>query len=825
MMNLSQIILLLLVGLCVVYATDFDTVKARTTNDLVAGFTTGDVSHSNSYMTSLTASGSWPDVNYACGCSISKSSWPAETHIARLVVMARAWRSPSSTLYHNTALESKLFLAFSYWFTNDFTNEVCTHTGGSGACPCGTPGFWSPNWWWNEIGLPTDMGKACLLISSSTSFATKGLKGCTHVLKRGNFDHGMAGANALWQAQVIILNALINNNATLLNATYIRAQAELYYAPGNLDGIKYDGGFHQHGGLPYAGGYGNAFQETFVDLMLPAVGTAYAVSKPKQDVFSKFMLDGHRWGIIFPKTTADRLSYDFNIVGRELARYPASYSTNALKREKLLNLTVGWTRQAEFQQYMQQMTVSAPPPLGNRLFSSSDLMVHRRPGYTVSLRAYSVRTLNAECVNNEDIFGLHLGDGGTYVYQTTNNYLDTPCAWDWDHVPGTTVDPKAVVLGCANTKNTKATTTFVGGYSDTKHGIFAAEFKGAFTSKLSFHKAWFFFDNEFVVLVSNITTTNASQPVHHTLDSRVRNGASTYLSYGATTASSSTTSGSTYPWWFHHDSIGYVIPANNVASTTAGRKLLTWSMATITSSWSVTATAYPKTPITVPLFTAYLQSKAPPVTADSIGYIVSPNTNQSVFASTRAKQLLSVVRIIQNTASLQAVYQSELRILGLVFWVASTSFSDTALDWNITPNHAAVLQLNFYKNSTTVTFGAADPTQLLTSLSVKVKKIVSCTGCVVSGNYTTIPFTFAAQKNWAVLNVTLSAVPPAARFASPSSSSSSSSNSLSSPAIAGIVIAAVALVAVVALVVILVVVLKRRSEDRNNDRTEMLLAQ
>jgi hypothetical protein len=62
-------------------------------------------------------------------------------------------------------------------------------------------GFWHQNWWNNEIGLPLVMGKSCLLMQTSSLFATKALAGCVHVLARSTFKWEGSGANGLGQAQ------------------------------------------------------------------------------------------------------------------------------------------------------------------------------------------------------------------------------------------------------------------------------------------------------------------------------------------------------------------------------------------------------------------------------------------------------------------------------------------------------------------------------------------------------------------------------------------------------------------------------------------------
>ena len=39
--------------------------------------------------------------------------------------------------------------AMDYWFLNDFVDAACVDSGGTAACPCGTPGFWNINWFSN----------------------------------------------------------------------------------------------------------------------------------------------------------------------------------------------------------------------------------------------------------------------------------------------------------------------------------------------------------------------------------------------------------------------------------------------------------------------------------------------------------------------------------------------------------------------------------------------------------------------------------------------------------------------------------------------------
>lgn len=96
--------------------------------------------------------------------------------------------------------------------------------------------------------------------------------------------------------------------------------------------------------------------------------------------------------------------------------------------------------------------------------------VHRGPNYVTTLRFYSSRTHNTECLNSQNPYGFHLSDGTTYTYIIGNEYEDIAGAWDWNMVPGITVDYNATLLQCS-TVNAVGMDPFVGGVSTGKIGI------------------------------------------------------------------------------------------------------------------------------------------------------------------------------------------------------------------------------------------------------------------------------------------------------------------------------------------------------------------
>lgn len=83
---------------------------------------------------------------------------------------------------------------------------------------------------------------------------------------------------------------------------------------------------------------------------------------------------------------------------------------------------------------------------------------------------FSSRTTNTECLNSQNPFGFHLADGTTYTYVDGNEYEDIAASWDWNLIPGTTVDYNATVLQCSTVTNI-GLDPFVGGVSTGSVGL------------------------------------------------------------------------------------------------------------------------------------------------------------------------------------------------------------------------------------------------------------------------------------------------------------------------------------------------------------------
>ena len=77
-----------------------------------------------------------------------------------------------------------------------------------------------------------------------------------------------------------------------------------------------------------------------------------------------------------------------------------------------------------------------------------------------------------ESINGENLLGAMMGDGATTLYRRGDEYADIFPVWDWNKVPGTTVEQ---VPPSRDELKVKGKTSFVGGVSDGTFGMCAMD--------------------------------------------------------------------------------------------------------------------------------------------------------------------------------------------------------------------------------------------------------------------------------------------------------------------------------------------------------------
>lgn len=370
-------------------------------------------------------------------------------------------------------------------------------------------------------------------------------------------------------------------------------------------------------------------------------------------------LDGGQW---FTRYTGA----DMGANGRGTSRKDYNSKTLIGIGENLEKLNIG--RQAEERAMVARAKgdTHAPPLVGNHHFWRADVMTQQRRGYYASARMYSVRTRNTEWINGEALEDFYVADGANILMKSGLEYLDIYPIWDWQRIPGTTVEliphfgpvpgkagdaaPNAFIPN-RNQIDYYSHESFVGGASDGMYGVF-----GGYFARHSLHvsKTWFFFDHQYVCLGSGLSCKSGNSVVttlnqcflHGPVTVSDANGIHT-LARGAHNEPALN--------WVLHDGVGYWF-AKPVHAQVNNQKQ--------TGSWGLINTAYPLTPISGDVFKAWIDHGTNPTNA-SYAYTVVPNTNVDHLKSMAATRSTKVIR---NTSDLQAVWNSKLRRGGAVFY-------------------------------------------------------------------------------------------------------------------------------------------------------------
>ncbi|ESK88903.1 polysaccharide lyase family 8 protein [Moniliophthora roreri MCA 2997] len=666
---------------------------------------------------SLKSDGTWSDVNYATGCDAQRANWPAQDHWFRLLNMAGAWHGglPNTQEYvRNETFAAKISTAMNWWFARDFTNPACLTEGGTSSCPCNAneEKMWNTNWFSNVIGTPSLVGQTCLLMNDTLS-ATQ-MSNCSHMTARtyGTFGGGfgfLAGANILDIGKISVDSGILTHNVTIITDAYRRVHNEVQVQPGvKKDGIKPDGSFSQHAGLLYNGNYGKDYTNAILDLEIEAADTQFAANDTSKHALET-LFDGDAW-MIYRNTQTGTLHWDFSALGRFIS-FPViddqATANIKLNLTKVNQLGGVWSSDPlkNFAQSLSKSDskVNAGNLLGNRFFYVNDYMVHRGENYLSTVKMFSTRTQNTECTNSQNPLGFHLADGVHYNYIVGDEYEDIAASWNWNLIPGITVDYGATALSCDRTGFT-GIEKFVGGVSDGKIGLAAMRYTNPFTRSLRFQKVWFFLDGDVQhVIISNIGS-NTTSPVYSVLDQR-RHSGSVYVNSEQLQLQENQVTNVTNVTSLWHGGVGYTFNASAPFS-------LSLDVGPKTGNWATIGTSK-QPPATVDLFAAWLQHTS---LSSPLAYSVYPGTDSiDAFAQ---KSGATQLQTIQNDASISAVYDQVNRVVMVVFWASNGGC--VTLDGentNLCSSAASAVVFNAKSDSVTV----SDPSQSLSSLDIRVE--------------------------------------------------------------------------------------------------------
>jgi chondroitin AC lyase len=438
----------------------------------------GDIAQTMKYLASLKDDGSWPDLEYE---SHARSAWEPGDHLTRMlnmIVFAR--RSDTPADQSATCIEG-VHRALAFWIKHDFK---------------------CPNWWYNEIGGPKILGTVALLLNQDLK--PEELKYITETSLARSKVGSMTGQNRVWLAGNGIMRAAITNDDSLLKKAADVIAEEIRVT--DSEGIQPDWSFHQHGPQQQFGNYGMAFASEITKWSVVLRGTHYAFPELKLEILRNYLLQGQNW-------ITWNGSLDISACGRQL--FPNSQKTKAASIRGVMQSMAGVDVEhaGDYLAFSKRNSAGGINDLlGTRLFWRSDYTVARQHDWFATLKMSSERVIGGETVNTENLSGLHLADGATFIYRTGHEYDNIFPVWDWRKIPGTTAALDQSSLTWSAKEHAK--TTFVGGACDGTTAAIAMDFH---RDQLQAKKTWFFSGDRIICLGADITSTS-NDPIVTTID-------------------------------------------------------------------------------------------------------------------------------------------------------------------------------------------------------------------------------------------------------------------------------------------------------------------
>lgn len=608
----------------------------------------------------LRADGSWSDIDYS---SKDRAAWPVADHLSRVLVMAKALRSPTPSSTRQESLAKSIHSALAYWRQHDFK---------------------CPNWWHNRIGVPQKMGVIALRLDDQLrpeefDYITK------TVMPRCAIGRS-TGQNRVWLAGCTLMDGLIQRDAQKVAKAASTIFAEAAVVTGK-EGIQPDFSFHQHGQQQQFAAYGLSFAADQVKWMTVLRGTPWAMRASHEDVIRRYLVEGQNW-------TVWRGATDISCCGRGFA--PSMQNSTAARLTTVMGKMsdLDQTHSNDYLAFVKRNEPGGTNDLiGCRHFWCSDYLVHRRKDFCVTLKMCSKRVTGSESLNGQNVSGYHLADGATYIYREGDEYRDVFPVWNWRMIPGVTCaqnDGPMPKFG-----SYKLDSDFVGAVTDGENGCAALDYG---RDGVSARKSWFFSGDQVVCLGSGVRATPEVNAPLVTTISQCRLRGKVRVSDGKTEITLDTGVHSYDDLqWVEHDGIRYVLPAGQKVRISNRNETGNWSRVAQTRTM-------PKEDVSEDVFALCIEHGNQPVNG-SYAYCVSP-------AAGAGRERFD---ILSNTQKLQAVRFGS-KLVGAVFYApglleyASGCFAEA--------DSPCVLLLDIADGDVRAT--VADPTHSLKTLGLKI---------------------------------------------------------------------------------------------------------
>ncbi|MFG1708221.1 polysaccharide lyase 8 family protein [Nonomuraea sp. M3C6] len=526
------------------------------------------------------------------------------------------------------------------------------HVYAAGADPAG-------NWWHWEIGVPKALLDAAMLVGLPEPQSMALRDAVDHFVpesRLGDYSGTSTAANRVDLCVVMLLRAMLGDEHAKA-ALAVSALSPVFRLVSEGDGFYRDGSFIQHTYVPYQGAYGVTLLSGLATLFAVLRGSPWEVVDQNvfdmvERSFAPFVLDGACMDLVRGRGVG-RQAFGDHERGREIAAaiLLLGESASAPERARWHAMVKGWAVRNTYRPMLENaepafharlaaiMDDAAVPaaaePAGHRLMPMSARAVHRGPGWCAALSMASHRIGHYEHGNGENPRGWHTGSGMLYWWAEGHGDQYSDSFWptvDPYRLPGTTVSTRRLADGAGpGWGDTCTPWRWVGGATDGTYATVGQHLNGL-ESTMEAVKSWFFLDDAIVCLGAGITAEDGT-PVETVVDNR-RTGAPLTVEAG----------------WAHLDGHGgYVVPGGQALHTLRERRTGGGATRDYVTLW--------------------LDHGVDPRSAGYV-YLLLPGASEE---ETRARAAGAGVRVLANTARLQAVHVPSLGITAANFWNAGTA--------------------------------------------------------------------------------------------------------------------------------------------------------
>ena len=387
--------------------------------------------------------GCFIDIDYA---RRDRTNWMPLIHVDRLYDFVFAYTHPKNSYYQNEDLYHKIVKGLEYW---QHRNPHCN------------------NWWYNQIAEPQKLGILLIQMRVGKRQIPEVLE--TKVLQRMRKDGGhparWTGANRTDIALHWIYRACLQKNDVDLKTAVENVYSPLSYTV--KEGFQHDNSYFQHGVQLYIGGYGDEILKGVTQVALYTKGTKYALDDERIQFLRHFMC-----GTYYQVIRGQYMLFD--VLGRGVSRNNATQKSHAaLFAKRMLELDPAHID--EYNAIIARLEGKKSAnygikPLHTHYFRG-DYALHVRPHYTFDVRMVSNRTMRCEYGNGENLKTYFMSDGCTNIVTEGDEYARIFPVWNWNRIPGVTAPQLDTIPRTVIDWQTKGTSVFAGGVSDSLYGV------------------------------------------------------------------------------------------------------------------------------------------------------------------------------------------------------------------------------------------------------------------------------------------------------------------------------------------------------------------